>query len=89
MLSWEEFEEKEVKPVKAETQAKQAQPAPQPQAEQVELPKVALQTGSLSDRLERAKKAVADFDKQTGEEALEGMGSVSYTHLTLPTKRIV
>ena len=25
--------------------------------------------------LERAKKAVADFDKQTGEEALEGMGS--------------
>ena len=75
MLSWEEFEEKEVKPVKAETQAKQAQPAPQPQAEQVEQPKVALQTGSLSDRLERAKKAVADFDKQTGEEALEGMGS--------------
>ncbi len=75
MLSWEEFEEKEVKPVKAETQAKQAQPAPQPQAEQVEQSKVALQTGSLSDRLERAKKAVADFDKQTGEEALEGMGS--------------
>ena len=75
MLSWEEFEEKEVKPVKAETQSKKAQPAPQPQAEQVEQPKVALQTGSLSDRLERAKKAVADFDKQTGEEALEGMGS--------------
>ena len=75
MLSWEEFEEKEVKPVKAETQEKKAQPAPQPQEEQVEQPKVALQTGSLSDRLERAKKAVADFDKQTGEEALEGMGS--------------
>ena len=75
MLSWEEFEEKEVKPVKAKTQEKQAQPAPQPQAKQVEQPKVALQTGSLSDRLERAKKAVADFDKQTGEEALEGMGS--------------
>ena len=75
MLSWEEFEEKEVKPVKAKTQEKQAQPAPQPQAKQIEKPKVALQTGSLSDRLERAKKAVADFDKQTGEEALEGMGS--------------
>ena len=75
MLSWEEFEEKEVKPVKAETQEKKAQPAPQPQEEQVEQPKVALKTGSLSDRLERAKKAVADFDKQTGEEALEGMGS--------------
>ena len=75
MLSWEEFEEKEVKPVKAETQEKKAQPAPQPQEEQVEQPKVALQTGSLSDRLERAKKAVADFDKQTGQEALQGMGS--------------
>ncbi len=75
MLSWEEFEEKEVKPVKAKTQEKQAQPAPQPQAKQIEQPKVALQTGNLSDRLERAKKAVADFDKQTGEEALEGMGS--------------
>jgi len=75
MLSWEEFEEKEVKPVKAKTQEKQTQPAPQPQAKQIEQPKVALQTGSLSDRLERAKKAVADFDKQTGEEALEGMGS--------------
>ena len=75
MLSWEEFEEKEVKPVKAETQEKKAEPAPQPQEEQVEQPKVALQTGSLSDRLERAKKAVADFDKQTGEEALQGMGS--------------
>ena len=66
MLSWEEFEEKEVKPVKAETQEKKAQPAPQPGEEQVEQPKVALKTGSLSDRLERAKKAVADFDKQTG-----------------------
>ena len=75
MLSWEEFEEKEVKPVKAETHEKQAQPAPQPDEEEVEQPKVALKTGSLSDRLERAKKAVADFDKQTGEEALEGMGS--------------
>ena len=75
MLSWEEFEEKEVKPVKAETQEKKAQAAPQPEKEQVEQPKVALKTGSLSDRLERAKKAVADFDKQTGEEALEGMGS--------------
>jgi ribonucleoside-diphosphate reductase beta chain len=75
MLSWEELEEKEAKPVKAETQAKQAQPAPQTQAKQVEQPKVALQTGNLSDRLERAKKAVADFDKQTGEEALEGIGS--------------
>jgi hypothetical protein len=32
MLSWEEFEEKEVKPVKAKTQEKQAQPAPQQEA---------------------------------------------------------
>jgi len=36
---------------------------------------VALSTGSPSDRLERAKKAVEQFDQQTGEEALEGMGS--------------
>ena len=76
MLSWEEFEEKEVKPVKAQPQEKKAEQATQSQEKkQDEQPRVALQTGSLSDRLERAKKAVADFDKQTGEEALEGMGS--------------
>ena len=76
MLSWEEFEEKEkeIQPVKAQIPEKKAEQAT-PQNQEVEQPKVALQTGSLSDRLERAKKAVADFDKQTGEEALEGMGS--------------
>ena len=76
MLSWEEFEEKEkeIQPVKAQIPEKKAEPAA-PQNQEVEQPKVTLQTGSLSDRLERAKKAVADFDKQTGEEALEGMGS--------------
>jgi ribonucleoside-diphosphate reductase beta chain len=76
MLSWEEFEEKEkeIQPVKAQIPEKKAEPAA-PQNQEVEQPKVTLQTGSLSDRLERARKAVADFDKQTGEEALEGMGS--------------
>jgi len=76
MLSWEEFEEKEkeIQPVKAQIPEKKAEQAAA-QNQEVEQPKVALQTGSLSDRLERAKKAVADFDKQTGEEALEGMGS--------------
>ena len=76
MLSWEEFEEKEkeIQPVKAQIPEKKAEQAA-PQNQEVEQPKVALQTGGLSDRLERAKKAVADFDKQTGEEALEGMGS--------------
>ena len=76
MLSWEEFEEKEkeIQPVKAQIPEKKAEQAA-PQNQEVEQPKVDLQTGSLSDRLERAKKAVADFDKQTGEEALEGMGS--------------
>ncbi len=79
MLSWEEFEEKEkeIQPVKAQIQEKKTEQAP-PQSQEVEQeeqPRVALQTGNLSDRLERAKKAVADFDKQTGEEALEGMGS--------------
>ena len=79
MLSWEEFEEKEkeIQPVKAQIQEKKTEQAP-PQTQEVEQeeqPRVALQTGNLSDRLERAEKAVADFDKQTGEEALEGMGS--------------
>ena len=76
MLSWEEFEEKEkeIQPVKAQIPEKEAEQAAA-QNQEVEQPKVALQTGGLSDRLERAKKAVADFDKQTGEEALEGMGS--------------
>ena len=79
MLSWEEFEEKEkeIQPVKAQIQEKKTEQGP-PQTQEVEQeeqPRVALQTGNLSDRLERAKKAVADFDKQTGEEALEGMGS--------------
>ena len=79
MLSWEEFEEKEkeIQPVKAQIQEKKTEQAPpqNQEVEQEEQPGVALQTGNLSDRLERAKKAVADFDKQTGEEALEGMGS--------------
>ena len=79
MLSWEEFEEKEkeIQPVKAQIQEKKTEQAPpqNQEVEQEEQPRAALQTGNLSDRLERAKKAVADFDKQTGEEALEGMGS--------------
>ena len=79
MLSWKEFEEKEkeIQPVKAQIQEKKTEQAPpqNQEVEQEEQPRVALQTGNLSDRLERAKKAVADFDKQTGEEALEGMGS--------------
>ncbi len=79
MLSWEEFEEKEkeIQPVKVQIQEKKTEQAPpqNQEVEQEEQPRVALQTGNLSDRLERAKKAVANFDKQTGEEALEGMGS--------------
>ena len=79
MLSWEEFEEKEkeIQPVKAQIQEKKTEQAPpqNQEVEQEEQPRAALQTGNLSDRLERAKKAVAAFDKQTGEEALEGMGS--------------
>ena len=77
MLSWEEFEEKEVKPVKAQPQEKKAEQATQPQEEkQDEQPRVALQTGSLSDRLERAKKAgllvhtfwILGFPGETREE---------------------
>ena len=65
MLRWEEFEEKEKK---AEP------PEEEPKQQKAEL-KVELTTGDASNRLERAKKAVANFDMDTGEEVLAGMGS--------------
>ncbi len=77
MLSWDEFEEKEKKaePVKAqESQVKAEVPEEDSKQQKVEL-KVELTTGDASSRLERAKKAVENFDMNTGEEALAGMGS--------------
>ena len=77
MLSWEEFDEKESEATtKPKLEKKKLEePLSIPIEEETELPRVALSTGSPSDRLERAKKAVEQFDQQTGEEALEGMGS--------------
>tara|TARA_Y100000590_G_scaffold121738_2_gene139408 strand:+ start:17779 stop:19023 length:1245 start_codon:yes stop_codon:yes gene_type:complete len=77
MLSWEEFEEKEkrTEPVKAhQPEVKEETPKEEPKQQETET-KVNLSTGDISNRLERAKQAVADFDKNTGEEALSGMGS--------------
>ena len=77
MLSWDEFEEKEKKaePVKTqEPEVKAEAPEEEPKQQKAEL-KVELTTGDASNRLERAKKAVANFDMDTGEEVLAGMGS--------------
>tara|TARA_B100000686_G_scaffold171084_1_gene178344 strand:- start:1449 stop:2696 length:1248 start_codon:yes stop_codon:yes gene_type:complete len=78
MLSWDEFEEKEKKaePVvkTQEPEIKVEVPKEEPKQQKVE-PKVELTTGDASNRLERAKKAVANFDMNTGEEVLAGMGS--------------
>ena len=77
MLSWDEFEEKEKKAEPEKTQEpeiKEEVPKEEPKQQKVE-PKVELTTGDASNRLERAKKAVANFDMNTGEEVLAGMGS--------------
>ena len=77
MLSWDEFEEKEKKAEPVKTQEPEIEveaPKEEPKQQKVE-PKVELTTGDASNRLERAKKAVANFDMNTGEEVLAGMGS--------------
>ena len=76
MLNWEEYDDKNTKLVKKEVQEKKQRPIEEePTKKEEEQPKVALHTGSISDRLERAKRAIEQFDHQTGEEVLEGMGS--------------
>ena len=86
MLSWDEFETKESKVSPATIQKEQELTSSEPVSEAVSEPteaveyeqpenKVSLETGSLSDRLERAKKAVAQFDQVSGEKALEGSSS--------------
>ena len=80
MLSWDEFEkpEAEKKPLE---QPKEAAPVEikEEQSEKIvkKQPKmnVSLETGSSSDRQERAKKAVEQFDQALGEAALAGTGS--------------
>ncbi|SVB77440.1 uncharacterized protein METZ01_LOCUS230294, partial [marine metagenome] len=76
MLNWEEYDDKNTKLVKKEVQEKKQRPIEEePTKKEEKQPKVALHTGSISDRLERAKKAIEQFDHQTGGEVLEGMGS--------------
>ncbi len=77
MLSWEEFEKKEKRTEPVKTQQPEVKvETPKEELEKKEPePKVNLSTGDISNRLERARQAVADFDKKTGEEALSGMGS--------------
>ena len=80
MLSWDEFEKPEAEK-KPPEQQKKAAPVEikEEQSEKIvkKQPKmnVSLETGSSSDRQERAKKAVEQFDQALGEAALAGTGS--------------
>ena len=77
MLSWEEFNEKdkEARPVRDRVQEPKEGVSLEQKKTVAEQPKVALSSGTLSDRLKRAKEAIKLFDQQIGEEALEGKGS--------------
>lgn len=80
MLSWDEFEKPEAEKKPPELQ-KEAAPVEikEEQSEKIvkKQPKInaSLETGSSSDRQERAKKAVEQFDQALGEAALAGAGS--------------
>ena len=80
MLSWDEFEKPEAEK-KPPEQQKEAAPVEikEEQSEKIvkKQPKmnVSLETGSSSDRQERAKRAVEQFDQALGEAALAGAGS--------------
>ena len=83
MLSWDEFEtpESAKKPPEQEKQAAPVKTAEvkeekieETYTEQPEI-NVSLETGPVSSRLERAKKAVEKFDLALGEAALAGSGS--------------
>ena len=72
MLSWEEFEPNK-KDVKKNTTKPEKKEALVQDAEDFEKPKVS--KGDKKDRVERAKQAVANFDRKIGEEALAGMST--------------
>jgi len=80
MLSWDEFEKPEAEK-KPPEQQKEAAPVEikEEQSEKIvkKQPKmnISLETGSSSDRQERAKKAVEQFDQALGEAALAGTRS--------------
>jgi len=83
MLSWDEFEtpESAKKPPEQEKQATAVTTAEVKEEKKEEAYKeqseinVSLETGPVSSRLERAKKAVEKFDLAQGEAALAGAGS--------------
>ena len=83
MLSWDEFEtpESAKKPPEQEKQAAPVTTAEEKEEKNEEAYKeqseinVSLETGPVSSRLERAKKAVEKFDLALGEAALAGSGS--------------
>ena len=83
MLSWDEFEtpeaskklpEQEKKAAPAETVEIKDKQIDEAFKEQPEI-NVSLETGPLSSRLERAKKAVEKFDQTLGDDALAGSAS--------------
>ena len=80
MLNWDEFESPEEKK-KSPEQVKKVAPVGMEKEvveESLQEPaalNVSLETGSVSSRLERAKKAVEKFDQALGEAALEGSTS--------------
>ena len=72
MLSWEEFEEKE-KEIKSSLEPKDLHEQVQesPSKEETE-PTIKIEASGPSERKERAKKAIDEFDNSLGEEALDG-----------------
>ena len=83
MLSWDEFETPEASK-KLPEQEKKAAPAETVEIKDEQIDKafkeqpeinVSLETGPLSSRLERAKKAVEKFDQTLGDDALAGSAS--------------
>ena len=83
MLSWDEFETPEAAK-KLPEQEKKASPAETVEIKDKQIDEafkeqpeinVSLETGPLSSRLERAKKAVEKFDQTLGEDALAGSAS--------------
>ena len=83
MLSWDEFETPEASK-KLPEQEKKAAPAETVEIKDEQIDEafkeqpginVSLETGPLSSRLERAKKAVEKFDQTLGDDALAGSAS--------------
>ena len=72
MLNWDDYESED-KEIKSSLEPKDLpqQVKESPSKEETE-PAVKIEAGDPSERKERARKAIEDFDKKLGEEALEG-----------------